>query len=55
MGWTFISFTSSRRKERDADDHHARWPGSIIEQMKIIEPLTNPTAMANPRRTLSMS
>ena len=20
------------------------WPGSIIEQMKIIEPLTNPTA-----------
>jgi pimeloyl-ACP methyl ester carboxylesterase len=22
------------------------WPGSIIEQMKIIDPLTNPTAMA---------
>ena len=21
-----------------------RWPGSIIEQLKIIEPLTNPTA-----------
>jgi hypothetical protein len=22
------------------------WPGSIIEQLKIIDPLTNPTAMA---------
>ena len=28
MGWTFISFTS----------------GSVIEQLKIIDPLTNPTA-----------
>jgi len=26
------------------------WPGSIIEQMKIIEPLTNPTAHGGPRR-----
>ena len=26
------------------------WPGSIIEQMKIIAPLTNPTAMAGPPR-----
>jgi hypothetical protein len=28
------------------------WPGSIIEQLKIIEPLTNPTARA--RRTRSI-
>ena len=26
------------------------WPGSIIEQMKIIEPLTNPTAHGGTRR-----
>ena len=25
------------------------WPGSIIEQMKIIEPLTNPTAHGGKR------
>ena len=31
------------------------WPGSIIEQLKIIEPLTNPTAMAAAQRTPSMS
>jgi Epoxide hydrolase N terminus len=24
------------------------WPGSIIEQLKIIEPLTNPTAHGRP-------
>jgi Epoxide hydrolase N terminus len=24
------------------------WPGSIIEQLKIIEPLTNPTAHGAP-------
>ena len=29
------------------------WPGSIIEQMKIIDPLTNPTAHGGARRTLS--
>jgi pimeloyl-ACP methyl ester carboxylesterase len=27
-----------------AAHRHARWPGSIIEQLKIIVPLTNPTA-----------
>ena len=32
------------RQERVAAYRHARWPGSIIEQMKIIDPLTNPTA-----------
>ena len=26
------------------------WPGSIIEQMKIIDPLTDPTASRRPRR-----
>ena len=30
------------------------WPGSIIEQLKIIEPLTNPPNMAATRRTHSM-
>ena len=30
-------------RERVADDRHV-WPGSVIEQLKIIEPLTNPTA-----------
>ena len=29
------------------------WPGSITEQMKIIEPLTNPTAHGGTRRTRS--
>jgi len=31
------------------------WPGSIIEQLKIIDPLTNPTRMAQARRTPSTS
>ena len=31
------------------------WPGSIIEQLKIIDPLTNPTAMAGAPRTRSTS
>jgi len=26
------------------------WPGSIIEQLKIVDPLTNPTPTAGPRR-----
>ena len=31
------------------------WPGSVIEQLKIIDPLTNPTAYgAGACRTLSM-
>jgi len=29
------------------------WPGSIIEQMKIIEPLTIPRRMARARRMRS--
>ena len=31
------------------------WPGSVIEQLKIIEPLTNPTAHGAGARTLSIS
>ena len=31
------------------------WPGSIIEQLKIIDPLTNPTAHGGTRRTRSTS
>jgi hypothetical protein len=31
------------------------WPGSIIEQLKIIEPLTNPTELAAARWSPSMS
>ena len=30
------------------------WPGSIIEQLKIIEPLTNPTAHGGTARTPSI-
>ena len=44
-GWTFISSTSARstRMRLPMIVTHG-WPGSIIEQLKIIEPLTNPTA-----------
>ena len=45
MASTFISFTS-RSKAQNALPvivTHG-WPGSIIEQLKIIDPLTNPTA-----------
>ena len=31
------------------------WPGSIIEQLKVIDPLTNPTAHGGKRRTHSTS
>ena len=31
------------------------WPGSVIEQLKVIDPLTNPTRTAARRRTLSTS
>ena len=31
------------------------WPGSVIEQLKIIGPLTDPTALAERQRTPSMS
>ena len=45
MGWTFISFTFVRSmKMRLPLIVTHGWPGSIIEQMKIIDPLTNPTA-----------
>ncbi len=45
MGWTFISFTFAPSIEGALPlvVTHG-WPGSIIEQLKIIEPLTNPTA-----------
>ena len=45
MGSTFISFMF-RSKEKNALPvivTHG-WPGSIIEQLKIIDPLTDPTA-----------
>ena len=45
MGWTF-TFIHVRSKHENALPlivTHG-WPGSIIEQMKIIDPLTNPTA-----------
>jgi hypothetical protein len=31
------------------------WPGSIIEQLKIIDPLTNPVPIARAHRTRSTS
>ena len=31
------------------------WPGSVIEQLKIVDPLTNPTAHGASARTLSIS
>ena len=31
------------------------WPGSIIEELKIIDPLTNPTAFGGAHLTRSMS
>ena len=30
------------------------WPGSVFEQLKIIDPLTNPTAHGGSLRTRSM-
>ena len=45
MGWTFISFTFVRNmKMRCRSSSRTGWPGSVIEQLKIIDPLTNPTA-----------
>ena len=56
MGWTFTSFTFGRSMKNALPliVTHG-WPGSIIEQLKIIDPLTNPTRMAAAHRTLSMS
>src|SRR6476659_5545289 len=31
------------------------WPGSVTEQLKIVDPLTNPRPMARARRTRSIS
>jgi len=44
--WAGHSFHSRafEARQRVAAHRHAGWPGSIIEQMKIIDPLTNPTA-----------
>jgi len=41
-----ISFHSREipSRERLASHHHAWWPGSIMEFLKVIDPLTNPTA-----------
>jgi len=45
MGWTFISFTFVRNmKMRCPLIVTHGWPGSVIEQLKIVDPLTNPTA-----------
>ena len=44
MDWTFISFTSVQNTKMRCRYRTHGWPGSIVEQMKIIDPLTNPTA-----------
>ena len=52
-----IHFIHVRSKEKSALPviiTHG-WPGSIIEQMKIIDPLTKPTAHGGKAKTLSMS
>ena len=53
-GSTFISFTSVRNTTNALPliVTHG-WPGSVIEQMKIIDPLTNPTATARAQQTRS--
>ena len=43
-GSTFISFTFVRSMERAAAHRHARLARLAVEQLKIIDPLTNPTA-----------
>ncbi len=44
MAWIFISSTFARKKKmRWPIIITHGWPGSIIEQLKIIDPLTNPT------------
>jgi hypothetical protein len=52
-----IHFLHVRSKHRDALPlivTHG-WPGSVIEQLKIIDPLTTPPRTAPARRTLSTS
>ena len=50
MGSTFISFTFARSMKNALPliVTHG-WPGSVIEQLKIIDPLTNPTAHGGER------
>jgi pimeloyl-ACP methyl ester carboxylesterase len=43
MGWTFIHVRSRHEKALPLIVTHG-WPGSVIEQLKIVDPLTNPTA-----------
>ena len=41
---------------RFAGDHHGGWPGSVIEQLKVVGPLTDPIcSLAESQKTLSMS
>ena len=50
-GWTSTSSTfarSTRTRCRSSSCHG--WPGSIIEQLKIVDPLTDPTAHGGERR-----
>ena len=44
MAWTSISFTWIEHDDALPLIVTHGWPGSIIEQLKIIDPLTNPTA-----------
>src|SRR5438477_1082425 len=45
MGWISISSTFDRSMRRPLPMIVTHgWPGSVIEQIKIIDPLTNPTA-----------
>ena len=45
MARIFNSSTSARRHQTHCpSSSRIGWPGSIIEQLKIIDPLTNPTA-----------
>src|SRR5437763_11499499 len=43
MGWTFIIHVRSKHENALPIVVTHGWPGSIIEQLKIIDPLTNPT------------
>src|SRR6266516_5308840 len=45
MGWTFISSTFARNtRMRCRSSSRTAGPGSILEQVKLIGPLTDPTA-----------
>ena len=44
MGWTFISFMFAQSTNALPLIITHGWPGSIIEQLKVIGPLTDPTA-----------